>query len=100
MGLLLGLDTLVSQAFGAGDLEDCHRWLVHGVAARASLLSLPMTLLLFALSAALGPMGPARRACSQLTRPYLDVLAWSMPAAAALFGVPPLSAGHGRRRGR
>ncbi len=33
MGLLLGLDTLVSQAFGARDLEQCHRWLVHGAAA-------------------------------------------------------------------
>jgi hypothetical protein len=31
MGLLLGLDTLVSQAHGAGDHRDCHRWLVHGV---------------------------------------------------------------------
>ena len=27
-GLLLGLDTLVSQAFGAGDVEDCHRSLL------------------------------------------------------------------------
>ena len=27
-GLLFGLDTLVSQAFGAGDLEDCHRSLL------------------------------------------------------------------------
>ena len=33
MGLLLGLDTLVSQAFGAGALDECHRWLVHGVVA-------------------------------------------------------------------
>src|SRR5271156_2723701 len=24
-GLLMGLDTLVAQAFGAGDREDCHR---------------------------------------------------------------------------
>src|SRR6476620_430462 len=30
-GLLLGLDTLVSQAFGAGQREDCHRSLVNGV---------------------------------------------------------------------
>ena len=30
-GLLLGLDTLVSQAFGAGDLDDCHHSLVNGV---------------------------------------------------------------------
>ncbi len=27
MGLLLGLDTVVSQAFGAGKVEDCHRYL-------------------------------------------------------------------------
>ena len=32
MGLMLGLDTLVSRAFGAAELEDCHRWLLHGVA--------------------------------------------------------------------
>src|SRR5690242_16950329 len=31
LGLLIGLDTLVSQAFGAGQREDCHRSLVHGV---------------------------------------------------------------------
>jgi MATE family multidrug resistance protein len=31
MGLLLGLDTLVSQSCGAGDREDCHRSLTQGV---------------------------------------------------------------------
>ncbi len=31
MGLLLGLDTLVSNAFGAGNLEDCNRSLLSGV---------------------------------------------------------------------
>ena len=30
-GLLIGLDTLVSQAFGAGQREDCHRSLLNGV---------------------------------------------------------------------
>lgn len=30
-GLMLGLDTLVSHAYGAGDVEDCHRSLVNGV---------------------------------------------------------------------
>lgn len=30
-GMLLGLDTLVAQAFGAGRREDCHRSLVHGI---------------------------------------------------------------------
>src|SRR5262252_722810 len=30
-GLLMGLDTLVSQAFGAGRREDCHRSLVNSL---------------------------------------------------------------------
>jgi MATE family multidrug resistance protein len=30
-GLLLGLDTLVSQAFGAGKREDCHRSLINSI---------------------------------------------------------------------
>jgi MATE family multidrug resistance protein len=31
IGLLLGLDTLVSQAFGRGDFDECHRALAQGV---------------------------------------------------------------------
>src|SRR6202162_5084960 len=30
-GLMLGVDTLVSHSYGAGDVEDCHRSLVNGV---------------------------------------------------------------------
>src|SRR5580704_12709680 len=30
-GILLGLDTLVSQAFGAGDRKDCRRSLIAGI---------------------------------------------------------------------
>src|SRR5207249_640356 len=30
-GLLMGLDTLVSQAFGAGHREDCHRSLLNSI---------------------------------------------------------------------
>jgi len=43
-GLLLGLDTLVSQAFGAGQREDCHRSLINGIylsIALTPLLALP-----------------------------------------------------------
>lgn len=31
IGLLLGLDTLVAQAYGRRDHEECHRWLAQGV---------------------------------------------------------------------
>src|SRR3972149_6511358 len=37
MGLLLGLDTLVAQAFGARRLDECHVWLVHAVAVALAL---------------------------------------------------------------
>src|SRR5687767_2187477 len=32
MGLMLGLDALVSQAYGAKRLDECLRWLHHGIA--------------------------------------------------------------------
>ena len=32
MGVLLGLDTLVSQAYGARDIRECHRWFFDGLA--------------------------------------------------------------------
>lgn len=40
-GLLIGLDTLVAQAFGAGQREDCHRSLVNGTYL-AIIMTLPL----------------------------------------------------------
>lgn len=77
MGLMLGLDTLVSHAFGAGEVDDCHRWLVHG-ALLAIVLSLPVMALLFALSNVLGRWGLTPHVLA-LTRPYLDAVTWSVP---------------------
>src|SRR5260370_420552 len=47
-GLLMGLDTLVSQAFGAGRREDCHRSLLNSIylsVALAPFLAAPVWLL-------------------------------------------------------
>ena len=77
MGLLLGLDTLVSQAFGARRFDDCHRWLVHG-AALALALAAPITLVLFGLSALLPRWGVTPEVLV-LAVPYLDALTWSVP---------------------
>ena len=77
MGLMLGLDALVSRAFGAGDLEACHRWLVHGVTL-ALVVSLPFMLVLFQIGGALEGWGLAPSVLA-LTRPYLDALTWSVP---------------------
>ena len=76
MGLLLGLDTLVSQAFGADDVDACHRWLIHGVVL-AVVLSVPITGLLLWIARGLDTWGldPAVLA---LTRPYLEIVSWSV----------------------
>src|SRR6202795_4153334 len=47
-GLLMGLDTLVAQAFGAGQREDCHRSLLNSIylsVALATFLAAPLWLL-------------------------------------------------------
>jgi multidrug resistance protein, MATE family len=76
MGLLLGLDTLVSHAFGAGRLEECHRWLLHGVVLSLAIAA-PITLVIYAMVVALPAWGfdPAVLA---LTQPYLAIVMWSV----------------------
>jgi MATE family multidrug resistance protein len=76
MGLLLGLDTLVSQAFGANRIDECHRWLVHGVTL-ALLLTIPLTGIVSVLVWSLDHWGLDRRVLP-LTREYLEVVTWSV----------------------
>src|ERR1700758_4213574 len=49
IGLLLGLDTLVSQAYGRRDHDECHRWLAQGVYL-ACIVTPPLMLLAYAAS--------------------------------------------------
>lgn len=76
MGLLLGLDTLVSQAFGAGRLDECHRWLVHGIVLAVA-LSVPITGALLWIASALDGWG-LDPGVLVLTEPYVAVVAWSV----------------------
>jgi multidrug resistance protein, MATE family len=77
MGLLLGLDPLVAQAFGARRIDECHRWLVAGVWL-GLLVSLPIVGVVLAMNASLDAWGFPREVLV-LARPYLSVLAWSLP---------------------
>jgi multidrug resistance protein, MATE family len=56
MGLLLGLDTLVSQAFGARRRDECHRWLFHGLVL-AVLIAFPLTLVIWLIARTLAVAG-------------------------------------------
>jgi MATE family, multidrug efflux pump len=76
MGLLLGLDTLVSHAFGAGRLDECHRWLLHGLT--LSLLVAPVLTVIALVGIALLPWCGLQPEVLALTVPYLRVIVWSL----------------------
>ncbi len=78
IGLLLGLDTLVSQAYGAGRLEDCRRWLVQGTL-MALLLSPPLAVLIWLITPHLPVIG-IHPDVFELMAPYTNMVTWSMPA--------------------
>jgi len=56
IGLLLGLDTLVSHAYGRRDHDACHQWLAQGVYL-ACVVTPPLMLIVFAASYGLGWAG-------------------------------------------
>ena len=75
-GLMLGLDTLVSHAFGAGDIADCHHSLVNGI--YLSLAAAPVLMgLVSLLGRELGRFGVAPDVL-QYAVPYLHAINWSM----------------------
>ena len=94
MAVMLGLDTLVSQAYGARDIRECHRWFFDGLTL-AGLMAVPIMALLRA--------GLVRHPVAWLSqrRPAAAgvVLRRADPehaVPARLRGVPPLPAGDAR----
>lgn len=77
MGVLLGLDTLVSQAYGAGDIRDCHRWLFDGLTL-AVLMTVPIMAICLLLAYAIPVLG-FHAAVTPLLQSYFSVLIWSTP---------------------
>lgn len=75
MGTLLALDTFVSQNYGAGRIDECHRWLFAGLQL-AAVLTIVLTTLSLALIAALPAFGLHPDVLAFL-RPYLAHLLWS-----------------------
>src|SRR5271170_8353931 len=73
-GLMLGLDTLVSHSYGAGDLEDAHRSLVNGI-----YLSLALTPILMGVVWLFEPVLRSldiQPAILDQALPYLRTLNW------------------------
>lgn len=75
-GLLLGMDTLVSQAFGAADVQDCRRTLINGVWL-AMLITPPLALALLALGPVLRATGSNPNILA-LFGPFVKALTWGI----------------------
>ena len=75
-GLMLGLDTLVSHSFGAGDVADCHHSLINSI--YLSIAAAPILMgLVWMLGGNLHRFGVAPDVL-QYAIPYLHALNWSM----------------------
>ena len=77
MGLLLGLDTVVSQAYGAGDPRACKEWLVAGLWL-AGLACLPLAAVLGVMVVSLGHLG-LHPDVAPLVGDYLVIVSFSLP---------------------
>src|SRR5579863_6037958 len=83
MGMLLGLDTMVAQSFGAGDVAQCHHSLLNGV-----YLCLPLTLALMGIVWLFTPLLRSSGIDAGVVReaiPYLRALNWSTPPLLLFF---------------
>ncbi len=74
IGLLLGLDTLVAQAYGRRDHDECHRWLAQGVYL-ACIVTPPIMLLLAAASFGFARFGITPAVAAPAST-YLRLLNW------------------------
>jgi len=74
IGILLGLDTLVAQAYGRKDHDECHRWLAQGVYL-ACIATPPLMLLIYLASFGFAPVGITPVVAAPAAA-YLRILNW------------------------
>ncbi len=77
IGVLLGMDTLVSQAFGAGDRMDARRSLIAGVWLGLA-LALPLAVTILAVIPLIRAAGAIPEVMVQCA-PYMKALLWGIP---------------------
>jgi MATE family multidrug resistance protein len=72
IGILLGLDTMVSQAYGRGDYDDCHRALAQGV--YLAIFYTPIAMLLVGFAPLLFPFIGITQAVRGPANDYIQLL--------------------------
>jgi MATE family multidrug resistance protein len=76
IGLLMGMDTLVSQSFGAGNLEDCNKSLWNMIYLTLPLA--PVLMVIVELSLFLLHRFGINPGVEMVAEPYMKVLVWSI----------------------
>ena len=76
IGLLLGLDPLIAQAFGAQRFTECRIWARHGLVLAVG-LTLPLTLVAWILERVVSTWG-FDLGVVDLIRDYLTIVTWSL----------------------
>jgi MATE family multidrug resistance protein len=76
IGLLLGLDTVVAQAYGRKDFDECHRWLAQGIYLAAAITPILMILVAIA-SFGFARVGITAEVATPAAQ-YLRMLDWSI----------------------
>src|SRR5438093_6593809 len=75
MGIMLGLDALVAQSYGANRIDDCVRWLQHGICLAIGVAP-PIMLLSYAGLSTIDSWG-LHEEVRRLAAPYLHVIVLS-----------------------
>ncbi len=75
MGIMLGLDALVAQSYGANRIDDCVRWLQHGICLAIGIAP-PIMLLSYAGLSTIDSWG-LHEEVRRLAAPYLQVIVLS-----------------------
>jgi MATE family multidrug resistance protein len=76
IGLVLGLDTVVSQAYGAGRQTECGQWLWQGTF--LAMAATPVLMGVIALAVALMPMAGVQPRVLAEAEPYVWAMIWSL----------------------
>jgi multidrug resistance protein, MATE family len=74
IGLLLGLDTLVSQAYGRRDHDECHRWLAQGMYL-VCVITPPLMVLIWLASFGFGRFGITQEVAAPAGS-YVRIMLW------------------------
>ncbi|MBV8675395.1 MAG: MATE family efflux transporter [Acidobacteriaceae bacterium] len=74
IGLLLGLDTMVSRAWGARDFDQCHRWLAQAM--YIALAFTPLLMLFIVVARLLFTASGVDPLVREYTRSYVAILNW------------------------